>query len=262
MPAGAGRGPAPRRGAPRAGAASRRSARRRGPSGRRTRGSARLAIRARSGRPGRKNVSRRGSDSARRCGVFTESQRTSLGPRLASGMPDPDRDHRVVARSHAPGVAVELEDELPGEDVEGLLEGVDVASQPATRLEVADGQLRVDGPDASTHEDAPAQARDRPVGRGRCGRERPVDLAEERRGGRHRRLSGRSRIRWPLGRRRPGRPSRRGRPWAGGRARTRCRGPVRRPRCRGGEGSSNRWRWRRPVRGRSPRSRSSRPACR
>ena len=75
--------------------------------------------------------------------------------------------------------AVVVEQQLALEDVERLLERVDVALQPAARVERAERELRVDGALARSDEHLPGEPL-RAVGR-RHGvvRERPVDMSDE-----------------------------------------------------------------------------------
>ena len=97
---------------------------------------------------------------------------------VRKGVPDPDGKERVVAGDESVDGPPHLDDELTRQDVQPLLEGVDMAAEPAAWRECADGQLGVDGPLLRADEDLPGQPR-RPRG-WRCGAggERPIDAAD------------------------------------------------------------------------------------
>ena len=101
-----------------------------------------------------------------------------IGTGIAERMPDPDRLKGEVPLGQAMDVAVDLEEQLAFEDVERLLEGMEVALQPAAGLENRDREIGMDGALVGADKDLSREAvKVRGVGHRMVG-EGPVDRCD------------------------------------------------------------------------------------
>jgi hypothetical protein len=91
----------------------------------------------------------------------------------------PDRDEGEIAPAKAEAAVLEREDGLALEDVDGLLEAVDVALEPAAGLEPGDRELGVDGAVVAPDEHLPGESLGMTGITPRLAREGPVDPLDE-----------------------------------------------------------------------------------
>ena len=107
--------------------------------------------------------------------MFTDSHRTCSAPGVSERVPGTEWDEGEVPAGQPMAMPVDLDEELPRQHVERLLERVEVALEPPARGQRADRQLGVDGALRGPDEDRTGEQMRRRRRRKRGIGEGPID---------------------------------------------------------------------------------------